>query len=121
MKHILLRKDYIRESLLEGEEIIILIAYATAIIDSELEFFKKCYSVLLEEETDLVGKDLTVFFHVDADFSSGDGIFKITDGTIQDTDDSTWDRVIEYFGGIGIKSLSELKDTKEVKVYTVNL
>jgi len=93
----------------------------TAIIDDEILFFEDCYDVLLSENPELKNQDLTIFLRVQADFSSGNGIYKIKSGKIKEAGNKTWKRVSSYMGSLGINNLTDLKNTKELEVYTVSL
>jgi hypothetical protein len=89
-------EDFINEKLKENERLIVVIAYATAIIDDELSFFEDVYQNLISENPKLKGEDLTVFLRVQADFSSGNGIYKIKKGKIKEAGDKIWSRVSYY-------------------------
>jgi hypothetical protein len=106
---------------LNGKKLIVVIAYATAFIDNEMAFFEDCYDVLLSENPKLKNQDLTIFLRVQADFSSGNAIYEIESGKIEEANDKTWESVSSHMKSIGINNLTDLKNTKELEVYTVSL
>ena len=114
-------QEFINENLKDNEKLIVVIAYATAIIDDEMSFFEDCYDVLLSENPKLKDQDLTIFLRVQADFSSGNGIYKIKSGKIKEAGDKTWKRFSSHMKSLGINNLTDLKNTKELEVYTVSL
>lgn len=105
----------------DNEKLIVVIAYATAIIDNELSFFKDCYRILVSENPELKNQDLTIFLRVQADFSSGNGIYKIKSGEIKEAGKKTWERVSSYLKDLGIKNLTDLKNSKDLEIYEVEL
>jgi len=114
-------QEFLNENLKDNEKLIVVIAYATAIIDDEMSFFRDCYDVLLSENPELEDQDLTIFLRVQAEFSSGNGIYEIKSGKIKEADDKTWKRVSSHIQNLGINNLTDLKNTKELEVYTVSL
>ena len=105
----------------DNEKLIVVIGYTTAIIDDEMSFFRDCYDVLLSKNPELKNQDLTIFLRVQSDFSSGNGIYKIKSGKIKEADDKTWKKVSSHMKSLGINNLTDLKNTKELEVYTVSL
>ena len=114
-------EDFINENLKENERLIVVIAYATAIIDDELSFFEDVYQNLISENPKLKGEDLTVFLRVQADFSSGNGIYKIKKGKIKEAGDKIWSRVSSYLEELGISSVSDLRNSDKIERYEVSL
>lgn len=114
-------QQFLNENLKDNEKLIVVIAYATAIIDDEMSFFKDCYDVLLSKNPELEYQDLTIFLRVQAEFSSGNGIYKIKSGKIKKAGNETWKRVSSHLKSLGINNLTDLKNTQELEVYTVSL
>lgn len=103
------------------EHIIFVFANATAIIDSEFAFFKDCYKKLVKDNKELKNKDLFVFLRVEADFSSGNGIFVIEDGKPYKAADDDWDVIAELFESLNLSTTNDLKNCKSIKKYEVYL
>lgn len=94
---------------------IVVFAKTTAIIDSELNFFKHCYKKLIEENPNLVDKELLVFLN----FSSGSNVFKVSkSGKIKE---GNWDKFIDYLGGLGVKTGEDIENSDKVERYKVYL
>lgn len=98
---------------------IVVFAETTALIDSELNFFKHTYKKLIEENPNLADKKLTVFLNVQAGLSSGSNVFKVTkSGELKE---GNWDKFIKYLSDLGITNGEDVENSDKLERYRVYL
>ena len=117
MKNLKLFEEYLNDN----ERIIVVLVDTVADIEDELSFFHQCYEKLISENEKLKNKDLTVFLNVQATLSSGNGLYKIKNGEIKETDNNDWEKVINYLNKVNIKTSEDFSTSEEIEKYFITL
>lgn len=101
--------------------IMFLTAYAS-IIDDELSFFKIALDKFFESNgKKYKGQKLEVFAIVQADFSSGTDLFYVENDEARESTEVEYGKLLEKFKEKNLKTVTEIKNTKEFEVYHLDM
>lgn len=108
---------------MKKSKLIVLIIDCVALIQDEMSFFKMCYKKLISSKDGkkLKNKDLTVFVQVEAGLSSGNQIYIIKGGQIDEAPNEMWKPIVEELKGLGIDSSETLKNNTKIEKYTLSV
>ena len=101
-------------------KIIVVVSNTTALIDDELSFANDCYRRLIKENEKLEKVDFNMFLRVQADLSSGNGVYSITDSELTEGDDQLWDDVISYLKNLNINTVDDILNTENIERYLIS-
>lgn len=68
-----------------------------------------CYKKALKNNKELVDKESIVFFNVQAEFSSENGVYAIKDNKVVDDSNELWEKTISYLNENDLNTILKMK------------